>query len=393
MPAGLICWPIWKSGRLDLPAAQEWLELLWLKFNEIVLLRSSASARYFAGFPIGFNVMAGGQLPGGGDATNLLSYMCLRAQADLGLTQPNLSIRIHRDSPQDFLAAASFVIGRGSGMPQVFNDEVIVPGQVRRGITTEDALNYAVVGCVELSVPGKALGWSDAAMLNMARILELTLFGGCDPATGEQVGLVDSGARSHGFVRRAGSHLRCSTGPLRGADGGRRGCDRPRPRRDAAVSVSFAGGGRLHRARPDVTEGGAHYNFAGPQGVQVANVADSLAAVRQAVFEERWLTGDELLAALRRNFAGDESLRRRLIERVPKYGNDDERVDGYAARWAGRYCRLVEAYPTVRGGTYQPGFYTVSAHVPMGADVGATPDGRHAAGAAGRWRSLSFGRT
>ncbi|MCX7671682.1 MAG: pyruvate formate lyase family protein, partial [Anaerolineae bacterium] len=112
-----------------------------------------------------------------------------RLQADLGLTQPNLSIRIHRHSPQEFLAAASFVIGKGSGMPQVFNDEVIIPGQLQRGIAPADALNYAVVGCVELSTPGKALGWIDSAMCNMARILELTLFGGRDPQTGEQIGL------------------------------------------------------------------------------------------------------------------------------------------------------------------------------------------------------------
>ncbi len=125
----------------------------------------------------------------GRDATNLLSFMCLRAQADLGMTQPNLSIRIHENSPQDFLETAAFVISRGSGMPQVFNDEVIIPGQLHRGITPEDAANYAAVGCVELSTPGKALGWSDAAMFNMARVLELTLFGGADPETGLQVGL------------------------------------------------------------------------------------------------------------------------------------------------------------------------------------------------------------
>jgi formate C-acetyltransferase len=166
------------SGALDLSAAQEWLELLWLKFNEIVLLRSSASARYFAGFPIGFNAILGGQTRDGADATNLLSYMCLRAQADVGLTQPNLSIRIHRDSPQQFLRAASSVIGRGGGMPQVFNDEVIISGQIARGVDPDDARDYAVVGCVELSVPGKALGWSDASMFNLTRVLELDLFSG-----------------------------------------------------------------------------------------------------------------------------------------------------------------------------------------------------------------------
>ena len=128
----------------------------------------------------------------------------------------------------------------------------------------------------------------------------------------------------------------------------------------------------------DVTAGGARYNFSGVQGVQVANVADSLAAVKQAVFDERRVTGAEMLDALRADFAGQEPLRQRLINRAPKFGNDDDRADAFAARWADRYSELVASYPTARGGVYQPGFYTVSAHVPMGAHVGATPDGRKA---------------
>jgi len=128
----------------------------------------------------------------------------------------------------------------------------------------------------------------------------------------------------------------------------------------------------------DVTAGGAYYNFTGVQGVQVANVADSLAAIKQAVFDERWITAAELLDALRDNYAGDEVLRQRLLNRAPKYGNDDERVDRFARVWADRYSELVARQHNIRGGIYQPGFYTVSSHVPMGAHVGATPDGRRA---------------
>ncbi len=364
------------SGRLTLAQAQGLLEHLWLKFSEVVLLRSSSSARYFAGFPIGFNIVLGGQLPDGGDATNLLSYMCLRAQADLGLTQPNLSIRIHRNSPDTFLQAAAFVIGQGSGMPQVFNDEVIIPAQLNRGISPEDALNYAVVGCVELSTPGKALGWSDASMFNLTRVLELTLFGGRDPHTGEQLGPatptleeMDSFADLEAAYDQQLAHFVALMV---------KGCNLvdaihaeiyPSPFLSLVISDCLERG-------LDVTAGGAHYNFSGVQGVQIANVADSLAAIEQAVFEERWLPAAELLAALKENFAGQEVLRQRLIYRLPKYGNDDDRVDRHAQKWANRYSELVAQYPTVRGGVYQPGFYTVSAHVPMGANVGATPDGR-----------------
>ena len=366
------------SGRLSLAEAQEDLEHLWLKFNEIVLLRSSSSARYFAGFPIGFNIAIGGQLADGSDATNLLSYMCLRAQADLGLTQPNLSVRVHASSPEELLEAAAFVISKGSGMPQLFNDEVIVPGQVNRGLSLPEARNYAVVGCVELSTPGMALGWSDASMFNLTRVLELTLFGGQDPHSGEQIGLsTPSLDQMHSFDELESAYaeqLAYFVGLMV------RGCNivdqvhadvLPSPFLSLFVADCVDRG-------VDVTAGGARYNFSGVQGVQIANVADSLVAVKQAVFEEGWISAGQMLDALRADFDAREVLRQRLINRVPKFGNDDERVDQFAARWGDRYCELVEQYATIRGGVYQPGFYTVSAHVPMGANVGATPDGRHA---------------
>lgn len=367
-----------EAGRLTLPEAQVLLEALWLKFNQIVLLRSSSSARYFAGFPIGFNLILGGQQSDGCDATNFLSYMCLRAQADLGLTQPNLSIRLYRNSPQDFLMAAAFVISKGSGMPQVFNDEVIIPGQINRGVTPDDARDYAVVGCVELSTPGKALGWSDAAMFNLTRVLELTLFGGKDPHTGQLIGLptprldqMDSLQELEDAYDQQLDHAvelmiqGCNIVDAIHAEA------LPSPFLALVVSDCIARG-------LDVTAGGAHYNFSGVQGVQIANVADSLAAIKQAVFDERWLTAGQLLDALRDNYEGHEVLRQRLLNQAPKYGNDDNCVDGIATKWADRYSELVGQWRNIRGGPYQPGFYTVSAHVPMGSHVGATPDGRKA---------------
>jgi formate C-acetyltransferase len=367
-----------ETGALTLAEAQELLEYFWLKCNEIVLLRSSSSARYFAGFPIGFNITTGGQTTDGHDATNLLSFMCLRAQAELGMTQPNLSIRIHEHSPQDFLEAAAFVISRGAGMPQVFNDEVIIPGQLQRSIAPEDAVNYAVVGCVELSTPGKALGWSDAAMFNMVRVLELTLFGGADPKTGVQVGLPTPALNEMAsfdelqrcYEKQTEHFIRLMVKGCNIIDGIHAEV-LPSPFLSLVVEDCVARG-------VDVTAGGAHYNFSGVQGVQVANVADSLAALEHAVFNKHWLSGEEMLAALRGNYAGQEVLRQRLLNCVPKYGNDDDRADRFARQWANHYSELVGAYPTIRGGTFQPGFYTVSAHVPMGANVGATPDGRRA---------------
>lgn len=366
------------SSALTLPAAQELLESLWLKFNEIVLLRNSSGARYFAGFPIGFNVALGGQTADGRDATNCLSFMCLHAQADLSMTQPNLSIRIHGGSPQQFLLAAAAVISKGSGMPQVFNDEVIIPGQILRGIAQEDARNYAVVGCVELSTPGKALGWSDAAMFNMTRIFELTLFGGRDPVTGVLVGLeTPSLDQMNSFETLENAYDRQLAHFVDLMVEGCNIVDRIHAEILPSPLLSLVIDDCIERGL-DVTAGGARYNFSGVQGVQVANVADSFAAVKTAVFDESWISAGELLQALHTNFDQNELLRQRLINRAPKYGNDDDSVDQFDCKWADRYSEWVGAYRNVRGGPYQPGFYTVSAHVPMGANVGATPDGRRA---------------
>ena len=366
------------AGILDLPQAQELLECLWIKFNEIVLLRSAKSARYFAGFPIGFNVTTGGQLADGRDATNLLSFLCLQAQAEVQLPQPNLSVRLHKNTPGDFLAAVSRVISLGTGMPQLFNDEVIVPGQERRGVKHADAIDYAAVGCVELSIPGKALGWSDSAMFNLVRVLELTLHGGSVPETGKRIGpqtprLEELGSFPEleaAFETQLRHYIALM---VKGANI----VDRVHARVCQTPFLSTVIADCIEKGR-DVTDGGARYNFSGPQGVQVANLADSLAALRLLVFERNEIGPRELMAALSRNFAGDEVLRLRLLTGAPKYGNDDGYVDEIGSRWARFYCEEVGRYSTPRGGTFQPGFYTVSAHVPLGHNVGATPDGRFA---------------
>ena len=178
-----------QAGTLDDAGALEIIECLWLKFNQIVYLRNSNSAKYFAGFPIGFNVAIGGLDHQGEDASNELSFLFLRAQAHIGLPQPNLSARLSQKSSEEFVRECARVIGLGSGMPQVFNDESIMPALMARGISAEDAGNYAIVGCVELTTHGNALGWSDAAMFNMVKALELTLNNGVCLLTGKKMGL------------------------------------------------------------------------------------------------------------------------------------------------------------------------------------------------------------
>lgn len=177
-----------EAGRLDEARALELIEGLFIKFNHIVYLRSSGSAKYFAGFPIGFNVAIGGQDAAGQDASNALSYLFLTAQEQLGLPQPNLSARVHAHSPEAFLRRCAQVIGKGSGMPQLFNDEAVIPALMDKGISLQDARNYAIVGCVELTTMKNSLGWSDAAMFNLLKALELALNDGKCLLTGKQLG-------------------------------------------------------------------------------------------------------------------------------------------------------------------------------------------------------------
>jgi formate C-acetyltransferase len=366
------------AGRLDESGALEIIEALWLKFNQIVYLRNSGSAKYFAGFPIGFNIACGGSTRDGKDASNELSYLFLKAQAELGLPQPNLSARLSEKSSEDFVRECSRVIGLGSGMPQIFNDESIIPALEARGISRDDARDYAVVGCVELTTHGNSLGWSDAAMFNMVKALELTLNNGVCLLSGKRMGL-DLGCFSdyrsyeelEDAFRRQMDHF---------VDRMIKACDTvdrlhaellPSPFLSSVIDGCAEKG-------LDVTAGGARYNLSGIQAIQAANVADCLAVAKKCVYEDRSLAPEDLLAALKADFEGAEKLRQQLINKVPKYGNDIEWVDAIAAKWVAYFAGKMAAYTNARGGIYHAGLYTVSAHIPMGQNVGASLDGRKA---------------
>lgn len=365
------------AGVLDLPGALELVEALWLKFNQIVYLRNSESARYFAGFPIGFNVALGGQDGEGADASNELSFLFLKAQEHIGLPQPNLSARLFSGSPDDLVDECSRVIGLGSGMPQVFNDEAVIPALEGVGISSADARNYAIVGCVELTTHGNSLGWSDAAMFNMVKALELTLNGGRDLLDGKQVGLNLGTLEDYGTFEELEKayalqvrHFIDRMIPACSAVDRIHGEVLPSPFLSSVIDDCLDKG-------LDVTSGGAHYNLSGIQAIQPANIADSLAAIKQLVYEEGRVGAAELLEALRNDFSGNEILRQRLLNKVPKYGNDVEWVDELGHAWVRFFAEQLKKYTNRRGGPYHAGLYTVSAHVPMGQNVGATPDGRH----------------
>lgn len=356
--------------------ALELIECLWLKFNEIVYLRNKNSAKYFAGFPIGFNVAIGGQDQEGKDYCNDLSHLFLDAQEDVGLPQPNLSVRLHEHTNDALLRHAVRCVSKGSGMPQFFNDKAIIHSLEKLGISHEDAMNYAIVGCVELTTQGNNLGWSDAAMFNLNKVLELTLNHGVCLLTGKQLG-PDYGSLStyKTFEELEAAYKKMI---LYFMDKMLVCCEAvekahidvlPTPFLSAVIDDCMEKG-------MDVTAGGAHYNLSGIQMIQVANLADSLAAIKQMVYDEKRIAPADLVHALQTNFDGEEVMRQTLLHRVPKYGNDVEWVDELGAKWARFFRQELGKHANYRNGPYHTGMYTVSAHVPMGKNVGASADGR-----------------
>lgn len=354
----------------------ELFDALFIKFNHIVYMRNSHSAMYFAGFPIGFNVTIGGQNINGADATNELSYIFLKAQDHIRLPQPNLTARLHSNSPSEFITACSRVIGLGTGMPQIVNDESIIPALERSDIEHSDAIDYALVGCVELTTQGNYLGWSDAAMFNLVKVLELTLNDGKCLLTGHQIGLrtgyltdfKDFSAFQNAFRSQIDYFI----------DKMIKACEvvekahkqyLPSPFLSSVIDNCIEKG-------IDVTAGGAKYNLSGIQLIQIANVADSLAVIKKGIFEDKVISKELILNSLRENFRGNEILRQSCINKFPKYGNDIEWVDNSGAEWTRYFAAKLSQYINIRGGIYNLGLYTVSAHVPMGQNVGATPDGR-----------------
>lgn len=348
----------------DPASLKELLESLWVKCNDIVLLRSSSSARYFAGFPTGYTALLGGLTETGRSAVNVLSFLCLDAYQNVQLPQPNLGVRVNELIDRPFLRKTAETIRLGTGIPQIFNDEVVVPAFLNRGVSLEDARDYAVVGCVELSIPGRTYGLHDIAMFNLLKVMELVLQENEGQPEVSWEGLIRQmrdKIRYYIKLMVEGSNI-CDIGHRDWA---------PVPLLSSFIKDCVQHG-------KDITAGGARYNFSGVQGIGIANLSDSLYALKGMVFDQQRLSFDQLMAVLKANFQTPEGekIRARLINRFEKYGNDIDDVDNISADLLRFYCKEVEQYLNPRGGRFTPGSYTVSAHVPLGSVVGATPDGR-----------------
>ncbi len=406
-----------ENGTITPEAAQELIDCIWVKLNDLNKVRDAASAEGFAGYSLFQNLIAGGQDKNGEDATNDLSFMCIQASMHVALPQPSLSVRIWNKTPHDFMMKAAELTRTGIGLPAYYNDEVIIPSLMSRGLTLEDARDYNIIGCVEPQKSGKTHGWHDAAFYNMLRPLELVFSNGVDKGVqiGPKTGDVTKFATFEEFYDAYKTQNNYMIKLLVNADNAidmahSKLC--PLPYLACMVDDCMKNG-------KTVEEGGAVYNFTGPQGFGVANIADALYAVKKLVFDDKKITMNELDEALKNNF-GEISVKditekiaselaqngmeineqnikeiyvnaqkqidsmsldkyakiREMILDLPKYGNDNDDVDALARDAAYTYTRELEKFKNPRGGQFQAGLYPVSANVPLGAQTGATPDGR-----------------
>lgn len=412
------------NGNITREFAQELMDCIWVKLNDLNKCRDAASAEGFAGYSLFQNLIAGGQNKDGEDVTNDLSIMCIQASMHVHLPQPSLSVRVWNGTPHEFLIKAAELTRTGIGLPAYYNDEVIIPALQNRGLSLEDAREYNIIGCVEPQKAGKTDGWHDAAFFNMCRPLELVFSNGMDK--GELVGIptgdVTEMTTFEEFYDAYKKQMDYFISLLVNADNA---IDVAHAERCPLPFLSCMVDDCIKRGI-SVQEGGAVYNFTGPQGFGIANMADSLYAVRQLVYRDKKVSMEEYKEALLWNYgkgidsetaadmtasilkemerqgrAIDESAVKsvletvmtmkpsedqkarfeeihHMIDEVPKFGNDIPEVDYFARDVAYTYTRPLQNYKNPRGGQFQAGLYPVSANVPLGGQTGATPDGRYA---------------
>jgi len=367
-----------KEGRINRERALELLEMLWVKFTSLIKLRNEYYSIAFAGHPMFQNLTVGGQDELGNDATNDITLLVLEATANIRVTQPTVSFRWHKKTPQVVKLKVVELVSHGLGMPGIFNDDAIIPMMLSKGTNKSDAPNYSILGCVEPIIEGKSDPRPNIGYVNLPKILEITLNNGRDPKSGELVGRETGNPQDFAsfdeLMLAYEEQIDYTIELLTRADRKAAGVlaeHKPTP------FISSLLEGCLESGRT-MQEGGAVYNSGGIMGVGIAIVADSLAALRKYIFEKKEIPFEEMLEILNNNYEGHEDLRIRLENDSSKYGNDIENVD-ILARDSGRaFSNSIQSRMTTRDGPYHSALFSVSMYIPQGEVLGATPDGRKA---------------
>lgn len=376
-----------KNGTIKESEALELLTCLWIKTLTINKVRSQAHTLSSAGSPMYQNVTIAGQTIDKKDAVNDLSFLVLKSVAQTRLTQPNLTVRYHKNINKHFLDECVEVMRLGFGMPALNNDEIIIPSFMDWQVKEEDAYNYSAIGCVETAVPGK-WGYRCTGMsyINFPRMLLCTMNNGVDLTSNKRF------TKGYGYFTEMESYEEL----LKAWDKTIREITR------YSVIVENVIDKASERDVPDILcsaltddciargktikEGGAVYDFISGLQVGIANMADCLAAIKKLVYEEKKITKQELWDAILDDFSSPENkkIQEMLIREAPKYGNDDDYVDQLIVEAYDSYIEEIEKYPNTRynrgpiGGIRYAGTSSISANVGQGMSTMATPDGRNA---------------
>ena len=365
------------SGELSEEEAQELLDLLWVKLDEITIAKDSGESDTSSSYPEFQNLNIGGLTPDGQDATNELSYMCLTALEHVKLPQPQLSAQISTKTPHKFLLRCCELLKYGMGLPALFNSDTIVLGMVNRGKKLEDARSGSVNGCVSPNCDGKDR-MASSGYFNLVKCLELALNDGIDRLTGEQLSPKTGNPCKfstfnnviNAFKQQVSYFVELKVkydNIIR--DIYATHC--PVPFTSAVIDDCIKKGLDWHN-------GGARYNQAVISGVGLGTITDALSAIKKHIFDEKNFTMAELKKALDEDFHGHEILRQVLINKTPHYGNDDDYADSLAVLTQKIFCEEVERYRDIQGAKYYVNLLPTTAHIALGKLTGATPDGRHA---------------
>jgi formate C-acetyltransferase len=365
------------SEELTQEHAQELLDLLWVKFDEITLAKDGGESDTSSSYPEFQNLNIGGLAPDGKDASNELSFMCLTALEHVKLPQPQLSAQISSKTSPKFLLRCCEVLRLGTGMPALFNSDTITLGMVNRGKSLQDARSGSVNGCVSPNCDGKDR-MASSGYFNLAKCLELALNDGVERLTGEQVGPATGDPTSFksfddviGAFRGQVKHFVELKIKYDNTMRDIYATYCPVPFTSAVIDDCIDNALDWHK-------GGARYNQAVISGVGVGTVADSLAGIKKHVFEDGTFTSAQMKLALDEDYAGHETLRQVLINKTPHYGNDDDYADDLAVLTQGIFCDEVEKHRDIQGAKYWVNLLPTTAHIALGAVTGATPDGRFA---------------
>ncbi|MBQ1484348.1 MAG: formate C-acetyltransferase/glycerol dehydratase family glycyl radical enzyme [Eubacterium sp.] len=367
------------EGRITEERAIELIECFFIKNTDILKLRGKFYSASFAGYPLWQNIIVGGRLPDGTDATNETSFLCLKANADVRTSSPTMSVRVWDGSDQKLIDEGLKMIQAGMATPAFFNDNLVIPMVMdKHNVSLEDASKWGIFGCVQPCVPGYTDGRPTVGYVNILKLVELIMHNGVDPVTGEQLGPKTGDIHELDTLDKLKEALYVQLDYL-----------------IDWMLKAFNVVGSLHAVRQQmpfasmcindciekgksVQNGGARYSESGTFAVAIGNAVDALAAIDTVVYKKKLITIDELMEALACNFEGKEDIRQILLNKAPKYGNDDDYVDGIAADILRHYRETIEPYRDSRGGIFINDVESQSMNVSQGKCILATPDGRFA---------------